>query len=261
MSYLLGLKRKPLIGMVHCLPLPGTAQFDNNCEEVINQAVSDAEILEKGGCDAIIIENMCDTPLPIKLDIAQKTALSAISMLIKQKVNIPIGIDAAFNDYETSISIAKIIGAQFVRVPVYVDMVAFHGGIIEPCARDVMIYRKNLMATDIKIFADIHVKDTKIVIPSMTLEESALSAENCGADALIVTGKHIGKETSLEDLETIKKLVNIPVLSGSGVNTENINQQLSVADGAIVGTYLKQDRDIYKPIVLEKVQKLSEARN
>ncbi len=52
----LDFSKKPIIGMVHCLPLPGTMKFKDNMAEIIAQAVSDAKTLEKAGVDAIIIE-------------------------------------------------------------------------------------------------------------------------------------------------------------------------------------------------------------
>ena len=51
-----------VIGMVHCLPLPTTAGFDGNYQKILDQAVQDAIKLEKAGADAVIVENMGDTP-------------------------------------------------------------------------------------------------------------------------------------------------------------------------------------------------------
>ena len=124
-----------VIGMVHCLPLPGTPRFGGDMDKVVTQAIQDAKTLEAAGMDALIIENMGDVPFGITLDTPQVCALAAVSALVVREVKIPIGIDAAMNDYQAALSIAKAVDAQFVRIPVFVDTVEFYGGIITPCAR------------------------------------------------------------------------------------------------------------------------------
>lgn len=248
-----------VIGMVHCLPFPGTPGFCGDMQKIIDQAVNDAIVLEKAGMDAIIIENMGDNPFGVVLDTEQSCALAAISAVIAQKVKIPIGIDAAMNDYKTSISIAKAIGGSFVRIPVFVDTVEFFGGIITPCAREAMIFRKNLQAEDIKILADIQVKHTHMVLPHVSIEDSARAAESCGADAIIVTGTHIGVETPIDIIKRVRNVTKLPLIAGSGVKTSNIKEQLSIADGAIVGSSLKEGGIIENPVSLELSSELINA--
>jgi len=245
-----------LIGMVHCLPLPGTMGFRGDMKKIIEQAIHDAKTLEKAGMDAIIVENMGDTPFGIKLDTAQVSALAAVSALVAEQVNIPIGIDAAMNDYEAAISIAKAIGGAFVRIPVFVDTVEFYGGIIKPVAREAMLYRKNLGAENVKILADIHVKHTHMVLPHVSVEDSAKAATDCGADAIIVTGTHIGAETPIEIIKRVKAVTRLPVIAGSGVKTSNVREQLAIADGAIVGSSLKEGGKIDNPVSYELCSEL-----
>lgn len=249
-----------VIGMVHCLPLPGTWKFNNDCNNIINRAIDDAITLEKAGCDAIMIENMCDDPLGIIMDIEQSIALSAIVSRIREKVSLPIGIDAAFCDYKVSLSIAKICDCQFIRVPVFVDRVQFFGGIINPCARDCVLFRKKLEANDVKILADIQVKHTNIITP-IPIEDSAKTAVACGADAVIVTGSTTGEQTPIEMIKKVKKVVSVPVIVGSGISSTSIKEQLHIADGCIVGSSLKEGGILTNPIKFEKVRELLEPLN
>lgn len=71
----------------------------------------------------MIVENMGDTPFSALLNKAQLAALTAATLAVKNAVNIPVGVDAAFNDCEANIAIAAITGASFIRVPVFVDTV------------------------------------------------------------------------------------------------------------------------------------------
>ncbi len=244
----LAIGQKFVIGMVHCLPLPGTVHYDGNREKIFAQAVQDAKTLEAAGVDAVIVENMGDDPFGVTLDTAQVVALAIATEKVREAVQIPVGVDAAFCDYEASLSIAHTTGAQFVRIPVLVDTVEFYGGIMKPCARACMTYRKLLGAEDVMILADIQVKHTNMLLPHVTIEQSAKNAVACGADAIIVTGSAIGVETPLQMIERVKKAVKLPVIAGSGVNAENIDAQLNIADGAIIGSSLKEGGVLSNPI-------------
>lgn len=245
-----------VIGMVHCLPLPGTMGYEGDFEKIIDHAVEDAKILERAGVDAVIVENMGDTPFAIKLDVIQSNSLAVITQKVCEAINIPVGVDAAFNDYETSLSIAHITGAQFVRIPVFVDTVEFYGGIIYPCARECMNYKRSIGADDVLILADAQVKHTNMVLPHVSIESSAKNAQDCGADAIIVTGSVIGSETPIEMIERVKKNVKIPVIAGSGVNKNNIKEQFKIADGAIIGSSLKVGGILSNPISEELVKEV-----
>ena len=250
-------KRPFIIGMVHCQPLLGTPGFDGNSQNVLYRAVQDAVTLEKAGVDGIMVENMCDDPLGTLLTLEETVGLTAVATMVKHVVgDIPVGIDAAFCDCKASLAIAKTLGCQFVRIPVFVDTVLYSGGIIYPCAYDCMYYRKQIGAEDVMILADVQVKHTHMLMKDISIEQSAKDAVACGADGLIVTGTATGGETPLEMIRRVKEVVDIPVLAGSGVNSRNIKEQMSVADGAIVGTALKKDGILKNPISFELTSEL-----
>lgn len=248
-----------VIGMIHLLPLPGTAGFDGDFQKILDRAVQEAITLEKAGVDAVMVENMGDTPFSAKLDIAQIAALSAATMLVRKTIKIPVGVDAAFNDCKASISIAAITGATFVRIPVFVDTVVFTDGIINPVARECIMYRKQLGAEHIKILADVQVKHSHMLLPNITIEQSAKEAQDNGADAIVITGSSIGEETPIQMIERVNKIVNIPVIAGSGVSTKNIKEQMKIVDGAIVGSSLKKDGVFTNPVSYELVKELMDS--
>lgn len=54
---------KPVIGMVHCWPLPGAPGYSGyGMKTIIEEAVRDATALAEGGCDGLIVENMWHVP-------------------------------------------------------------------------------------------------------------------------------------------------------------------------------------------------------
>jgi len=248
---------KLLIGMVHLLPLPGTPKFGGSMEEIYRRALEDAERIERGGFQAVMVENFFDIPYTRELSIEQTAALTAVGREVKRSVSIPVGIDAAFSDYKAALSSAMAIEADFVRLAVFVDTVECFAGILEPCAADALRYRKAIGAEHIKILADVQVKHTHMLKDNVSIVESALVAESCMADGIIVTGAGTGQETPIETIQKVKERVKIPVIIGSGVDEKNIKEQLEIADGAIIGSSIKKDGIVSNPVDQTRVEKIS----
>lgn len=251
--------QKSIIGMVHCLPLPGTLNYRGNVEELFDRAVTDALVLWRSGVDAVIVENTNDLPQSCLLETEQVAALSAAVRAVVERVEIPVGVDASFNDGAAGMAIAYCAGASFIRSPVFIDRVEVTGvGEIGPCCKPVIRMRRFLRADQVKIFADVQVKHSHLVNTAVSLEESCRAAVEAGADALIVTGVSTGKETPLEAIRTAKRTVSVPVIIGSGFHAENAGEQFKPADGAIVGTAFKRGGIITNPVDEELCKNLME---
>lgn len=244
-------KHKLVIGMVHCLPLPGTYKSTNRIEDVISRAVSDAKCLEECGYDALIVENedLCLAPHMTKV---QFSAISMVVYAVKQAVKISVGISCGCINYEESLSIALVCDCDFIRSPIFVDTVLNYNGIINPCSAQLINYRKQIGAENIKVLADIQVKHYHMLHKEVSISESAAWAERQGAEAIIVTGCASGYETSISDLSKAKQAVDIPVAVGSGITKDNIRQQLEYADIVIVGTSIRKERKMSEPIDREQ---------
>ncbi len=86
------------------------------------------------------------------------------------------------------------------------------------------------------------------------IEESAYDAAYFLADAVIISGKHTGKQTSLEEVEKVKEVLpEYPVFIGSGTNKGNVRDWFKFADGAVVGTSVKADGLTDNPVSYERV--------
>jgi uncharacterized protein len=61
-------------------------------------------------------------------------------------------------------------------------------------------------------------------------------------DAICVSGATAGSPTDAAALRAVKSAAGqVPVFVNTGVRAENVADQLAVADGAIVGTFFKQN--------------------
>lgn len=239
---------KPLIGMVHLLPLPGSPGFAGSLDAVVERAVADAILLQEAGFDGLIVENFGDAPYPVGPGpLARSVAMTIVATEVRRAVDLPFGLNVQFNDYEAELTIAGIVGANFVRVEAFVDSVMTPGGPAYACAPAVARLRAALPGRPVRLFADVHVKEAVPLAPT-TLGTSARNAEVAGAAAVIVTGAATGASTPLEAVAEAKAATDLPVLIGSGLTAANARSALLTADGAIVGTATKIDARATNPV-------------
>jgi len=248
-------ERKPLIGMVHLKPLPGSYLYDGDLDGVIDSALKDAITLEKAGFDAVMVENFGDVPFPKYVDKTTVAAFTVVAKAIKAEISLPLGINALRNDGIAAYSIAYAVKADFIRVNVLSGVAYTDQGVIEGIAHELAKLRK-LLPSRIKVFADVHVKHA---VHFSSFEDAIRDTVERGlADAVVVSGKATGKPVDLEKLALAKKISSVPVLVGSGTTYNNLPELWKYADGFIVGTWIKRDGKVENEVSLERARKLVE---
>ncbi len=220
--------RKPIIGMIHI--------FEGERKKQLDQALKDLNRLELY-VSGVIVENYDCGYLDSNL--ATEKMAETIAGITRELVEIavvPVGLNVLPNDYEKAFSIAGEVGASFIQLDhVTGEFVGCRS--VEP--RHLLAIRQKY--PDIALLGGIHPKYYQLVNPDTPIAESATWAMLL-ADAVVVTGEKTGGETKIEDLKTVKKAVGYhPVFVGSGLNVNNAQAQLAIADGAIVGTAFKKN--------------------
>jgi hypothetical protein len=228
-----------IIGAIHFAPLFGYENFPGY-EVILKNALEDLSAFQNGGFDAVIIENNYDIPHKVFIEKENAELMEKLGKKIKEAATVPLGVSVLWNDYKSALLIAKNIGAEFIRVPVFVDSVKTNYGEILANPESVLEYRKNIGAENIFIFTDIHVKHAQLLEDNL-IEESAIRAIKFGSDALIITGKWTGDAPDLNELKKVRETVgNFPILIGSGAGKGNIKELLEFANGAIISTSIKK---------------------
>ena len=242
-----------IIGALHFPPLLGYPDFPG-FEVAYKNALSDLKAFSNGGVDAVIFENNYDISHQIMVNPETIVAMTYLGEKIKKQSTLPIGISTLWNDYKTSLSIAKTLGLKFIRIPVFVDRVRTSCGLVEPVYKQAVKYRQQLKANNVLLFTDIHVKHSKI-ISKYNLYQSAQMAIKNGSDALIITGNWTGQAPNIDELKKLKNSVgNFPIFIGSGADHKNIKTLLQYANGVIVSTSLKEGRNKNKEINVKSWQ-------
>ncbi|NLD97370.1 MAG: SgcQ protein, partial [Synergistaceae bacterium] len=158
---------------------------------------------------------------------------------------VPFGL-SVLADPEAAVAIGAAVEADFVRI--FLSWV-FVGdwGIVDPDAGKLQRLRASL-APSMKVFANIsgHTEP----LGGRKLEDIARGAVKFGlADAVCLAGTTAGSEIPEEDLRGARRgAEGYPVIAGTGVCVENVERMLSLADGVIMGTSVKVDRDTFKPV-------------
>lgn len=240
---------KPVIGMVHSLPLPGSPRFKHHTlDEVYRFGISEAVRLKEGGVDGLLLENAGDVPFAKPEDIGHETVatMSVLAKLIRQETGLPLGIITVANAAVPAIAIAQACGASFVRINQWANAYIANEGFIEGVAGRAARYRAWICADNVKIFADVHVKHgSHAIVADRPLSEQAKDVEFFGADVLIATGFRTGDATSIDEVTGIQQHVSLPVIVGSGLTIDNCRELLTIADGAIIGSATKDNNKMH----------------
>lgn len=245
-----------LIGVVHLAGLPGSP-LAVPLDECIERAVADARALERGGVDAIIVENFHDAPFRAgAVDAHTVAAMTAATLAVRSAVSCELGVNVLRNDAAAALGIALACGASFVRVNIHTGAMLTDQGIINGRADETLRLRKLLDAERIRIYADVLVKHA-VPLGPVTLEDAVRDAVERGlADAIVVTGAATGQAASPDDVRRAVDVAHVPVFVGSGITADNLPDFVPPATGAIVGSWLKQDGIVNNPVDAQRVDRI-----
>ena len=248
-----------IVGVIHLPPLPGSPRGPSarDMSSILDCAQRDALTWARGGADALIIENFGDVPFT-KGRVGPET-IAAMTLAVATAIaasGLPTGVNVLRNDVEGAVAVAAAAGGSFVRANVYTGAAVTDQGIIQGRADVVQAMIRRLDAS-ISVWADIDVKHAAPLAPR-PLGELAEDAVSRGlASAVIVTGAGTGRPADLADLRTVRDSVpDTRLYVGSGATVETLPSLLRTADGAIVGTAARANRDLSNPVDLELARAL-----
>ncbi|MBK6940105.1 MAG: BtpA/SgcQ family protein [Planctomycetes bacterium] len=234
-------RRKPVIGVVHLGPLPGSPRFGGDLDAVLERAAADADAYVKGGADGLLVENFGDAPFfATQVPAITVAAMTRAAVLVVSTARgRPVGVNVLRNDGASAVAVATAAGAAFVRVNVLSGVYATDQGVIESDAARVMRLRAELRSP-VRVFADVSVKHATPLRNETLEREIADVRDRALADAILVTGAATGAAPDVKSVARAKLCAgSAPVLVASGVAPSTL-AGLDAADGFIVGTALKR---------------------
>ena len=251
---------RQLIGMVHALPLPGSPSHRPPVGAIVERAVEDAILLEAAGFDAVLVENFGDAPFfadrvpPITV-----ASMARVVAAVQAAVDIPVGVNMLRNDAIAALSIAAACDARFIRVNVLSSMMyTDQGPIVGQAAR--LSRLRAALGPEIEVLADLFVKHATPP-PGLRIEDAATDLrDRAVADGIILSGRGTGLPADQDMISQVRRAVpDTRLLVGSGVDRESVSSVLQSTDGVIVGTDIKEEGDVRRPVDPARARALVQA--
>src|SRR4051794_32814530 len=192
--------RKPIVGMLHLPPLPGSPRFAPGITivQIRDAVMRDADSLAGGGVPGLMLKILAAAPFyPGRAPAYTVAVMTALAADVRQRFGeLPLGINVLRNDGQSALAIAAAVGAHFIRVNILCGARVADQGVVQGIAHDLLRDRAVLRAQHVKIFADVDVKHSApLAAPTPTSLESEVEDTLIRglADALVVSGSGTGK--------------------------------------------------------------------
>lgn len=221
---------KPVIGMLH---LSGYGR-----EKVLKNAKREIDIMYRNGVNAVLVENYFGDQVDVE------NALKYLQEVYPEKV---YGVNL-LGDSEMAFNLARKYGAKFVQM----DSVCGH---LEPNYEKPFLKKLETMRGDSDIFllGGVRFKYQPVRSGRSLEEDLKLGMERC--DAIVVTGEGTGISTDIEKIKTFRTILgDFSLIIGAGMTAETAVEQLTYADGGIVGSYFKEYGKAEYPVEEIRVQ-------
>ncbi|MFH1310891.1 MAG: BtpA/SgcQ family protein [Nanoarchaeota archaeon] len=223
---------KVIFGMIH---LAG-----KDSKEKIDRALDEINIYEEENLNGVIIEDYHGT-----IEDVEKTLRVAWKLF-----NIKIGINTLRNPY-LAFELANKYNTNFIQ---FDTIQTSEGDENNPKRFNEQLY-KSLREKYSHIFVFGGVRFKYIPLTGKTLEED-ITDGMMKCDAIVTTGSGTGIKTPTQKLRDFRGIMgNFPLIIGAGVTAQNVKEQLTIADGAVIGSYFKHG-DTEAKVDRQNVRKL-----
>ena len=249
--------RKPIIAMCHLRAMPGDPGYDaaRGVEWVIDMARRDLDALQGGGVDALMFSNEFSLPYVTREDIITVATMARVIGELRSEIKVPFGVNVLW-DPSASIDLAVATGARFVR-EIFTGVYASDFGLWDTSSGEVIRHQHAIGGQGVRLLYNI-VPEAAVYLGSRDVADIARSTVfNTRPDALCVSGITAGAEASASVLRRVKQAVpDTVVFANTGVRLSNVEEQLGIADGAVVGTTFKRDGQTWNEVDRARVREL-----
>jgi len=233
---------KPIIAMCHFGALPGDPRYEreSGVAGVIEWARKDLLALQNGGVDAVMFSNEFSLPYLTEVPTVTVACMARIIGELMAEIRVPYGVNVLW-DPKASLDLAASTGARFVR-EIFTGVYASDFGLWNTNCGEVVRHQQSIGAGGVKLLFNIVPEAARYLAERDIVDIARSTVFNARPDALCVSGLIAGAQTDPQILKKVKQTVpDTVVFANTGVRLENVEEQLAIADGAVVGTTFKQD--------------------
>jgi membrane complex biogenesis BtpA family protein len=249
--------QKPVIAMLHLAALPGDPGYDSTAgiRAIVDRAKDELAALKDGGVDGVMISNEFSLPYMTSTEPITAITMARVIGELLPELTLPYGVNVLW-DGRASIDLAVATGAQWVR-EIFTGVYASDFGLWNTNIGEVARHRHRVGGADVKLLFNI-VPESAVYLAERDLESiTRTTVFATRPDAICVSGLTAGAPTDSQALQIVKNAAGaVPVFVNTGVRADNAAAQLSIADGAVVGTYFKRDGVFENRAVVTRVSEL-----
>ncbi len=245
---------KPVVGMVQLGPLAGGSRHRGEpIDAVLEAALHNAALLARHGIDAVMVQNLGDLPVGLRVATPQVAWMTRIAAEVARETGLPTGLNFLENDAEAMFAVASAAPIDFVRIKIFVGAMVTPAGLEGGQAFAAQRARTLWGAGRTAIFADLHDR-TGLPLASAGLAEDIHHAVALGgADGVVLTGR--SWEETLRFIAIGRAAGHgAPILVGGSVDAGNVVQASAAADGVIVSSALKPSGTAFDRLDPERVR-------
>lgn len=250
---------KPVIAMLHLSALPGDPGYDTaaGIHAIVDRAKSELDALQSGGVDGVMISNEFSLPYLTKTEPITAICMARIVTELLSDMTVPYGVNVLW-DGRASIDLAMATGAQFVR-EIFTGVYASDFGLWNTNIGEVARHRHRIGADHVKLLFNIVPESASYIAERDLAAITATTVFATLPDAICVSGRTAGAPTDGNTLRIVKEAAgDVPVFVNTGVRADNAADQLAIADGAVVGTYFKDNGVFENRASADRVRQLME---
>jgi len=231
--------KKPIIGMLH---LRGKGN-----EQTFEIAKTEIQQMYDSGIDAILVENYYGDLVDV---------VNALRFLQENYSNHVYGVNVLGN-FELSYELVKRYGGAFMQV----DSIRGHLRTQQDKEYAEMIER--VRDGSVFVLGGVRFKYQPVRSGKPLDYDLKIGMQRC--DAIVVTGEGTRMNTDMEKIREFRRIIgDFPLIVGAGMTIDTCEEQLAIADGAIVGSWFKERGFTRRPVSPERMtafmQKVKELR-
>jgi hypothetical protein len=212
-----------VVAALHLLPSAESCQPSAQpLNKIIDHALVHTQIAWDSGIRAMYYQDVHDVPVSRTVSPEKLAQMTQIGQEIKKAFpELRLGVCFMQNGAREPLQVACDIGAEFVRIKVYIGVMIKAEGMVQGCCYDAIQYRERVCGGGIKIIADVYDRVGMPLAP-MPWPEACRHAVQFGrADGLVLTGHTVEDSIRIFDQMTDKNL-SVPLFLGGGATPQTV---------------------------------------
>jgi hypothetical protein len=230
-----------VIAALHLLPSAHSRRpITYTQTQMIDHALLHMQLAYEGGVRAAYVQDVHDTPVAPAILPHTVQNVTAVGKALKQAFpDVHLGICLMQHGAKEPLQIANDVGADFVRIKVWIGAMMKAEGVITGCAYEGIQHRAEIGATHIRIFTDIYDRVGVPMHPLPLPEACRQAVTFCQSDGLVLTGMNVDDSVSMFD-QIAPLNLGVPLILGGSATVQSAPRFPHAQHFIVHGAFIKK---------------------